>query len=72
MSNGGVQIETEEQDIGFDGERIVIYGSEVYRNVTCGMCGDFDGEKVCSNIILRLIASPLQYQRTNFFVIIIF
>jgi hypothetical protein len=46
MPNGGVQIETRRQQIAFDAERVVIYGSETYRNVTCGMCGDFDGEKV--------------------------
>jgi len=46
MPNGGVQVETPRQDIAFDGERIIIFGDEEFRNVTCGMCGDFDGEKV--------------------------
>jgi hypothetical protein len=46
MPNGGVQIQTPRQDIAFDGQRIVIYGDEAFRNVTAGMCGDFDGEKV--------------------------
>jgi hypothetical protein len=46
MPNGGVQIETPRQDLAILPDKVVIYGDDTYRNVTCGICGDFDGEKV--------------------------
>jgi len=45
---GGVQVLTPKNDIAFDGQRVIIFGDNTFRNQTVGMCGDFDSEKVKS------------------------
>jgi hypothetical protein len=44
--NGEIQIETPREQIATDGESIIIFADDNLRNKTCGMCGDYDGEKV--------------------------
>lgn len=46
MVNGGVQVISPRIRVATDAARVVIYGSNAYRNRTCGLCGNFDGEKV--------------------------
>jgi len=45
MANGGVQVITPTIDVATDGKRVVVFGDDYFRNTTCGICGDFDGEK---------------------------
>ncbi len=46
MVNGGIQVITPRIRVATDGARVIVYGDNAYRNRTCGLCGNFDGEKV--------------------------
>lgn len=46
MVNGGIQVISPRIRVATDAARVVVYGSNAYRNRTCGLCGNFDGEKV--------------------------
>jgi hypothetical protein len=46
MPNGGVQIIGRHIQVATDGKRVIVYGSNELRNRTCGICGDFNNEKV--------------------------
>jgi len=44
--SGGVQVLTPKNDIAFDGQKVIVFIDESYRNKTVGLCGNFDGETV--------------------------
>jgi hypothetical protein len=46
MVNGGIQVITPRIKLATDGARVIVYGHNAYRNRTCGLCGNFDGEKI--------------------------
>jgi hypothetical protein len=46
MINGGIQVVTPRIRVATDLTRVVVIGHNDYRNRTCGLCGNFDGEKV--------------------------
>jgi hypothetical protein len=45
MVHGGIQVITPRLHVATDCNRVVLRGDNAYRNRTCGLCGDFDGEK---------------------------
>jgi len=46
MVNGGIQVITPRVRVATDLTRVVVIGHNDYRNRTCGLCGNFDGEKI--------------------------
>jgi hypothetical protein len=46
MVNGGIQVISPKIRLATDGARVIVYGHNAYRNRTCGLCGNFDGEKI--------------------------
>ena len=52
MPNGGVQVIGRRIQVASDGKRIGLVISGMLRNRTCGICGDFDNEKVCISMCL--------------------
>jgi len=46
MINGGIQVVTPRIRVATDLTRVVVIGHNDYRSRTCGLCGNFDGEKV--------------------------
>jgi len=46
MVNGGIQVISPRLRVATDAARVIVYGNNAYRNRTCGLCGNFDGEKV--------------------------
>jgi len=46
MVNGGVQVISPRLHVATDAQRVVLYGHNAYRNRTCGLCGDFSGDRV--------------------------
>jgi len=46
IPNGGIQVLGRRIQVASDGQRILLKIHELLRNRTCGICGDFDNEKV--------------------------
>jgi hypothetical protein len=46
MVNGGVQVRTQRIHVATDCNRVVVFGYNDFRNRTCGLCGNFDNEKI--------------------------
>jgi len=46
INDGGIQIITPRIRVATDLTRVVVIGHNDFRNRTCGLCGNFDGEKV--------------------------
>ena len=45
-ADGSLQLFARRVGVNTDGRHIVIFGGHAFRNTTCGLCGNFDGEKV--------------------------
>jgi len=46
MEDGGIQVIAKEFQVATNGKWVYVQAANSLRNRTCGLCGDFDGEKV--------------------------
>ena len=46
MNDGAIQVISPEFQVATNGKYVVVFAANSLRNRTCGVCGNFDGEKV--------------------------